>query len=82
MFYKKNLTRRVASDIASVLPDNWIDVKFGQRAPELYEQFYPQQDGYALLMLWVELSEEDEEFDADENRTSRQRLLARQSRLR
>jgi len=80
VFYRKNLTERVASGIASVLPDNWIDVKFGERAPELYEQVYPQQDGYALLMLWVELSEEDEEFDADENRTSRQRLLDRQSR--
>jgi Zn-dependent peptidase ImmA (M78 family) len=82
VFYRENLTERVASDIASALPNNWIDVKFGQRAPELYEQVYPQQDGYALLMLWVELSEEDQEFDADESRTSRQRLLARQSRLR
>jgi len=48
----------------------------------MYEQVYPQQDGYALSMLWVEMPEEDEEFDPDENRTSKQRLQCRQSKLR
>ncbi|HTS40673.1 MAG TPA: ImmA/IrrE family metallo-endopeptidase [Xanthobacteraceae bacterium] len=80
--HRKDLTKRIASEIVSTLPNNWIDVQFGQPAPELYEQVYPQQDGYALLMLWAELPEKDEEFDPDDNRTSKQRLQYRQSKWR
>jgi hypothetical protein len=38
-----------------------------------------QQEGYALLMLWVEVAdEEDEERDEDEARTSKERYRRRQ----
>jgi hypothetical protein len=80
VFYRKDLSERVASEIAPTLPDNWIDVEFGRRAPELYEQVYPQQDGYALLMLWAETQDESEEDEAEDDRTSKQRLQHRQSR--
>jgi Zn-dependent peptidase ImmA (M78 family) len=40
---------RAASEIVQALPDEWINVEYGRRAPELYEQVYPQQNGYALL---------------------------------
>jgi Zn-dependent peptidase ImmA (M78 family) len=80
VLHRKNLEERVASDVVSTLPDNWIEVTFGQRPPELYEQVYPQRDGYALLMLWLDRESIDDEFDPDENRTSKQRLRDRQFR--
>jgi hypothetical protein len=40
---------------------------------------YPQQDGYALLMLWLEIEEAEE---ADDDRTSKERFQDRQSRWR
>jgi Zn-dependent peptidase ImmA (M78 family) len=81
VFYGKDLRERVASEIAQTVPDNWIDVQRGQRAPDLYEQVYPQQDGYALLMLWLERETEDE-GEVDDERTSKHRLQDRQSRWR
>jgi hypothetical protein len=36
--------------------------------------------GFALILLWPELADEDPEFDPDENRTSKQRLAERRSR--
>jgi hypothetical protein len=32
---------------------------------------------YALVMLWPEFAEEDEDYDPDEDRTSKQRLAER-----
>lgn len=43
------------------------------------ERDYPQQDGYALLMLWLELEEVEEE---DDDRTSQQRFRDQQQRWR
>jgi Zn-dependent peptidase ImmA (M78 family) len=78
VFHKK-LPERTASEIVQVLPDNWINVEFGHQAPELYEQVYLQQNGYALLMLWVEFTDQDDKDEADEDRTAKQRLQHRQS---
>lgn len=55
----------------------WIESDWGKKLPTLYEQVFIQQEGYALLMLWAELPEEDDE-DEDENRTSKERLRHRQ----
>jgi hypothetical protein len=60
LYHRQNLQRHVASEVTDTVADTWIDVEFGRRAPELYEQVYPQQDGYALIMLWLELPEEEE----------------------
>ena len=51
-----------------------------KRLPELYEQVLRQQKGYALVMLWPELADEDDEYDSDEERTSKQRLADRMPR--
>jgi hypothetical protein len=75
--FHRHLLRREASEVVAILPDEWINVEYGRPAPELYEQVYPQQNGYALLMLWVELPVSEDEDDADESRTS---LQYRQSR--
>lgn len=54
----------IASDFAECIPDRWIEVRRGERAPSLYEQVYPQRDGYGLLLLHLE--RRDEEEDAEE----------------
>ena len=56
----------------------WIDSDRGERLPALYEQVFIQQEGFALLLLWIEIADE-EEADEDENRTAKERLKHRQS---
>ena len=56
----------------------WIESDWGKRLPTLYEQVLYQQEGYALILLWIEAeSDDEEESDPDENRTSKERLSAR-----
>ncbi|MBN8911047.1 MAG: ImmA/IrrE family metallo-endopeptidase [Rhizobiales bacterium] len=57
----------------------WLESDWGKRLPTLYEQVFYQQEGFALIMLWVEQEEEDEERDPEENRTARQRWQDRLS---
>jgi hypothetical protein len=64
--------------VVDTVADTWIEVGYGQRAPELFEQVYLQQGGFALILLWVEMR--DGEDDADDDRTSKQRLQDRLSR--
>jgi hypothetical protein len=65
-------------EFGKTIPEHWVDLKQGQRA-ELFEQMYPQQDGCALLMLWLEIEEVEE---VDDDRTSKQRFRDQQSRWR
>ena len=45
-------------------------MKRGGRAPELYEQVYLQQDGFALILLHlIKPDEEDEEEERDLERS-------------
>jgi uncharacterized protein DUF955 len=82
-FYRRGLKTRTASEITETIPDNWIDVTRGKRAPTLYEQVYIQSNGFALIMLWVEEeAEHDGEEDRDDDRTAKQRLEDRLSRSR
>lgn len=53
----------IASDFAECVPDRWIEVRRGERAPVLYEQVYPQRDGYGLLLLHLESRNEEEEAE-------------------
>jgi hypothetical protein len=51
----------VTSGPDSCIPDLWINVERGRRAPALFEQVYPQRDGYALILLKLEKPDEEEE---------------------
>ncbi|MBA4173723.1 MAG: hypothetical protein C0465_25320 [Ralstonia sp.] len=55
----------------------WLESDWGKRLPTLYEQVFYQQEGFALIMLWTECDNDEDEVDADENRTSKERLLDR-----
>jgi uncharacterized protein DUF955 len=56
----------------------WLESEWGKRLPPLFEQVFFQQEGFALLMLWVEVADEDDEEDEDEARTSKERHRHRQ----
>lgn len=66
MYHRNTLVQNTASDFVECVPDNWIDVKRGERAPMLYEQVYPQRDGFALILLHLVKPDEDE---AEEERS-------------
>jgi hypothetical protein len=80
LFYRKGLRPGVPSDIDSRLPDNWIDVERGRPAPMMSEQVYLQANGFALIMLWYEPAD-DPDFDADGERTAKERLQNRLARF-
>jgi uncharacterized protein DUF955 len=67
------------SDIGENNAGLWLESEWGKRLPTLYEQVFLQQEGFALLMLWVEGSEEDEDEYDDERRTSKERYRHRSS---
>jgi Zn-dependent peptidase ImmA (M78 family) len=61
----------VASEIDEADPALWLDVSRGNRAPAMFEQVYPQQQGYALILLSIEpLDEDDDDDDRHWNRRS------------
>ncbi|WP_026789996.1 ImmA/IrrE family metallo-endopeptidase [Pleomorphomonas oryzae] len=68
------------SQLEEASSDQWLISEWGKRPPALYEQVLHQQEGYALLMLWPEFEEEDDEFDPDADRTAKQRLSDRLAR--
>ncbi|MCW2318613.1 Zn-dependent peptidase ImmA (M78 family) [Rhodoblastus acidophilus] len=70
------------SNVFEARAEFWLDSEFGKRLPDLFEQVAMQKEGYALIMLWAEPPQEDEDHDPDENRTSKQRLQERQARWR
>ena len=49
----------IASAIAACSSDLWIDVKRDLRAPDLYEQVYLQQNGFAMILLRLEAVPEE-----------------------
>jgi hypothetical protein len=81
IFHRASKTRAAPSDIEEIGAETWLQSDWGKRLPTLYEQVFHQQGGFALLMLWAEPAEEDDE-DKDEDRTSKQRLQERQGRWR
>lgn len=79
-FHRKVLKEGTPGNVDSVLPETWIDVEWGKRAPGLYEQICFRAKGHALIMLWYEAADEEADSDDYENMTSKERLKYRQSR--
>lgn len=75
IFHKPGLKRLSPSEIDARVPDLWIDVERGRAAPRLCEQACLQANGFAIIMLWYE-HDQDEDEEHDE-RTARQRWLDR-----
>lgn len=66
LLLRKRHQATVASAIEETDAAQWLDISRGKRAPTLFEQVYPQREGYALILLSIEAAEEDEE-DGDSN---------------
>ncbi|MBE9069337.1 ImmA/IrrE family metallo-endopeptidase [Leptolyngbya cf. ectocarpi LEGE 11479] len=64
------------SRLRQVGAEYWLETENRKVLPRLFEEVLSQKNGFALIMLWVEIFENDE-FDPDENRTSKQRLQER-----
>lgn len=78
LFYRRDLRVGTPSEVDQRLPDLWIDVSRGQRAPTLSEQVCLQKNGYALIMLWHEEADVDQE--EGEDMTARDRWRAQQEK--
>lgn len=65
-FYKGRHEPGVAGESVECIPDLWIETKRGERAPTLFEQVYPQRNGFALIMLHLVRPDEDEEEEERE----------------
>jgi hypothetical protein len=62
LYFRSKHERGMASDMKETAPENWIEVKRGERSPTMFEQVYLQQQGFALILLQlVKPDEEDEE---------------------
>jgi len=68
-----------ASDIVEARAELWLESEWGRSLPQLYEQVFFQQNGFALIMLWAEVADEEDE-DGWGEKTAKQRLRDRQER--
>jgi hypothetical protein len=82
LFHRAGHQLNVPSQVVEASAEAWLESEWGKPLPALFEQVYPQQDGYALIMLWAEAAAQDEDDDPDAERTSKQRYQDRQSRWR
>ena len=55
----------------------WLESEWGKRLPQIYEQVLSQKDQFALIMLWSEEGEDDEDYDPEEGKTSKERYRDR-----
>jgi hypothetical protein len=55
----------------------WLESEWGKRLPRVYEQVLFQKDTFALIMLWCEESEDDEDYDPEEGKTAKERYRDR-----
>jgi hypothetical protein len=63
LLLRKRHDMSVASEMHESDAALWLDVSWGKRSPKLYEQVYPQQNGYALILLSIEAQKENDEAD-------------------
>ena len=73
--------RRLTPDASSLaeMGESNLGAWVNDTGVKIYEQVFNQENGYALILLWAELP--DEEADADENKTSAQRYRDRMDRF-
>ena len=79
LYFRRKHEVGVPSEIDQTDAGVWIDARRGERSPDLYEQVYLQRNGYALIMLTLEL--DGDERDPDEDRTAKERHRDRQARF-
>jgi len=78
LFHHAAARRRQPSEILENNAGLWLESDWGKPLPNLYEQVLFQQEGYALILLWPEFPDEEEE-DRDEDRTAKERYRDRKA---
>jgi Zn-dependent peptidase ImmA (M78 family) len=68
------------SIVGEARPEAWLESDWGKPLPNLFEQVFFQQNGFALIMLWAELPDENDEDDTWGEKTAKQRLQDHQAR--
>lgn len=82
LYHRRDHSRNIASDILECVPDLWIEISRGERAPTMFEQVYLQQDNFALIMLHLMKPDEDDEREEQELERSWQLGFAKRTRRR
>lgn len=65
-FFRGRHQLNVASLMEDCPAELWIDVDRRRRTPAMREQVYLQRDGFAMMLLWLESRDEDEDREDDE----------------
>jgi Zn-dependent peptidase ImmA (M78 family) len=83
LFHRLERRLEGPSNLVEARAEAWLESEWGKPMPELSEQVFFQQGGFALIMLWAEpASGDDEDFDPDADRTASQRMRDREARWR
>ena len=77
IFHRTPMIPGRMSDVVEARAQDWLESDWGRPLPELYEQVAFQRDGFAMILLWAEIVEEND--DGEDNRTSKERLQQRQA---
>ncbi len=71
LFHRSKGVAGTATAHEECTPDEWINVEFGKTAPSLTEQVYFQRDGFALILLKLEIPSEEDLEDEEIERSWR-----------
>lgn len=80
IYWRAQKAKIELSEIVEISAGQWLESEWGKKLPNLYEQVLSQQMGYALILLWTEFEDEDDDTDLDESRTSKERFADRKAR--
>lgn len=80
LFHQSVASDTELSEVKEVAGGQWLESDWGKPLPQLCEQVLLQGHGYALILLWAELPEEDDDDDREAGMTAKQRLAQRRGR--
>jgi len=78
LYHHETARRHRPSDILENNAGLWLESDWGTPLPALYEQVFFQQEGYALILLWPEFADQEED-ERDDDRTAKERLRDRKA---
>jgi Zn-dependent peptidase ImmA (M78 family) len=80
-YFHSSDSRKDLTEIIANKADIWLETSWGQKLPDVYEQILFQKGGFALILLWAEKQNGDEdEDDPEEGMTSKERLKHRKEK--
>jgi hypothetical protein len=77
LLHRLPATPGTISAMVEARAEQWLESEWGKPLPALYEQVAIQREGFAMILLWAERAEEQD--DGEDERTSKERLRDRQA---